>query len=181
LPREPQRILGIDAALRMTGFGAVEASGSAIAGIEHGVIANPAARPVAECLLHLRRRLLDVIERVRPAAAAVEGVFYCRNPRTSISLGAARGAVLIACAESGLPVYEYTAREIKQSVTGRGSATKEQVARMVVAMLGLAATPAEDATDALAAAICHVNHATVRSLGLDRILTAVESDREGGT
>lgn len=172
MPRETVRILGIDAALRVTGLGAVESTGGTCRALEFGVVANPASRSVADCLVHLRRELAACIERVCPAAAALEGIFYCRNVRTAITLGAARGAVLIACAEAGLPVYEYAPRDVKRAVTGHGGAEKDQVGRMMVAMLGLAEAPPEDAADALALAVCHAHSGTSRALGLARMLTA---------
>lgn len=181
MPRAPVRILGIDAALRVTGLGAVECAGGACRALESGVVANPASRPMADCLVHLRRGVAECLARVRPGAVALEGVFYCRNVRTSIALGAARGAVLIACAEAGVPVYEYAPRDVKRAVTGRGGAEKDQVARMVTAMLGLTGTPGDDETDALALAVCHAHSGTSRALGLARRLTAGAPTEEEGT
>jgi crossover junction endodeoxyribonuclease RuvC len=178
VPRETQRILGIDTALRVTGLGAVEASGGACTAIEYGVVVNPPKRPVADCLVHLRREIAAAITRVKPSVVAIEGVFYCRNVRTAIALGAARGAALIACAEAELPVFEYSPREVKQSITGRGGAEKEQVGRMVAAMLGLPAPAPEDAADALALAICHAHRATSRALGLERRLSGPANEQE---
>ncbi len=178
MPREPVRILGIDAALRVTGLGAVEVAGGACRALEYGVVANPASRSMADCLVHLRQGVADIIGRVRPAAIALEGIFYCRNVRTSIALGAARGAVLIACSEAGLPVYEYAPRDVKRAVTGRGGAEKDQVARMVTAMLGLAEPPCADASDALALAVCHAHSGTARALGLARRLTTEQQAEE---
>lgn len=179
MSREPVRILGIDAALRVTGVAALEAAGGACRAVEFGVISNPASRPVADCLVHLRRELAAWIERTRPSAAALEGAFFCRNVRTAITLGAARGAVLIACAEAGVPVYEYAPREVKRAVTGRGGAEKEQVGRMMVAMLGLAGPLPEDAADALALAVCHANAGTSIALGLARMLTGKTGEGKG--
>ena len=181
MPRNPVRILGIDAALRVTGLGAVESSGGACRAVEFGLVSNPASRPVSECLVRLRTGIAECIDRVRPAAVALEGIFYCRNVRTAITLGAARGAVLIACAEAGLPVYEYAPRDVKRAVTGRGGAEKAQVAHMIAAILGLERPPPEDAADALALAVCHAHAATTRALGRARLLSAatgMEADNE---
>jgi crossover junction endodeoxyribonuclease RuvC len=96
-----------------------------------------------------------------PDAAAVEGIFYCRNVKTAVLLGEARGVVVSVCARAGLPVFEYSPRRVKQALVGRGEAAKEQVASMVVRLLGLKEIPQEDSADALAIAICHAHARTI--------------------
>jgi crossover junction endodeoxyribonuclease RuvC len=107
-----------------------------------------------------------MIEQSSPAAASIEGVFHFRNPRTAVILGQARGAAMVACIQGGLPLYEYAPRRVKQAVCGSGSAPKEQVARMVAAILHLSRPLPEDESDAAALAICHLHHqTTVAGLG----------------
>lgn len=101
---------------------------------------------------------MEVIDRTRPDAAAIEGVFFCKNIKTVLMLGEARGVVIAACAVRGIPVYEYAPRRVKQAVVGIGSAEKAQVAKMVMTLLALREEPQEDAADALAVAICHLHN-----------------------
>ena len=104
--------------------------------------------------------MLEVIDRTRPEAAAIEGIFFCKNIKTVMMLGEARGVVIAACAVKGVPVYEYAPRRVKQAVVGFGGAEKGQVARMVMSLLALREEPQEDAADALALAICHLHNRT---------------------
>jgi len=154
------RVLGIDTSLRSTGVAVVEARGSRLASVEHGALKVPAKAPLSECLGRLDSGIRDVIERTRPDAAAIEGIFFCRNVKTAVRLGEARGAVIAACTVCGVPLYEYAPRRVKQAVVGYGGAGKEQVRRMVMSMLALDTEPQEDAGDALALAICHLNSRT---------------------
>jgi crossover junction endodeoxyribonuclease RuvC len=138
----------------------VEAKGTRLVPIEHGVIKIPQRVPLSECLGRLSREIAEIVDRAHPGAVAVEGVFYCKNARTALILGHSRGVAIAACAGLGLPVYEYAPRRVKQAVVGYGAASKEQVRRMVVSLLGLREAPREDAGDALAIAICHLHNAT---------------------
>ena len=151
------KVLGIDTALRCTGVGVVVAAGSSLRGVVWGVITNPARRPHSACLAHLFEEVRALIQREKPEAVAVEGVFFSKNVRTAVTLGQARGAVLAACALEQVPVHEYAPRAIKQAVVGYGNAHKEQVAKMVALLLGLAQPPDQDAADALALAIAHLH------------------------
>lgn len=157
------RILGIDASLRSTGVGVVEAGGSKLSAVECGALKTPAGKPLSECLRRLSRGITDVIERTGPEAAAIEGVFFCKNVKTAVTLGETRGAAIAACAAHGLPVYEYSPRKVKQAVVGFGAASKEQVRKMVMSLLGMEDEPQEDAGDALAIAICHLNSRTTHA------------------
>lgn len=155
------RVLGIDTSLRCTGYGVVESSGSRLKAVAFGVIKNPATRPLTACLRALDQGLREIIEKNRPDAVAIEGIFFCKNARTALILGQARGVALMACTAAGLPIYEHEPRRVKQAVVGHGAADKHQVAMMVTRLLGLSATPGEDdATDALALAICQVQART---------------------
>ena len=150
------RVLGVDTALRKTGWGIIEINGRKITAVDCGVIINPPTSGICDCMRRLNNAMKDLIVRYAPDEVAIEGGFYCRNARTAIILGTARGAVLGVLAEAELPVYEYAPRRAKQAVTGRGSATKEQVAAMVSTMLNIQVSNlADDSTDALALAICH--------------------------
>lgn len=153
-------VLGIDTSLRSTGLGLVEFRDGRIFGVGYDTIKNPARRPLSECLVNIRRTLADAIAEFKPDVAAVEGVFYAKYPATTLILGQARGVAIATCAESGLQVFEHEPRRVKQAVAGWGSATKDQVQKMVVSMLGLPAAPQEDAADALAIAICHIQSFT---------------------
>jgi crossover junction endodeoxyribonuclease RuvC len=152
------RVLGIDTSLRSTGVGVVEARGHRFSAIEFGRIHNAAKLKLSECLRRLDGGIREIIQRAQPEAVAVEGIFFCKNVRTAVILGEARGAVLAACAGASLPVYEYSPRRVKQAVAGFGGADKSQVRKMVMSLLDLRDEPQEDAGDALAIAICHLNN-----------------------
>ncbi len=151
------RVLAVDPALRSTGFAVVEGdpAGSCRA-VTFGVVHNPASREQSRCLAQIRTALAALIQEFQPDCAAVEGVIYVQSFRTAITLGAARGAALVAMAEAGLEVFEYAPRRVKQAVVGRGGAAKEQVAFMMRALLRLEAAPDPDAADALAIGMTHV-------------------------
>jgi crossover junction endodeoxyribonuclease RuvC len=152
------RVLGVDTSLRSSGVAVIEACGNRLVAVEYGVMKTPAKHPHSECLKRLLNGLADLIERTAPDAGVIEGSFYCKNVRTAIALGEARGTAIAACAAAGLPVYEYSPRRVKQALVGYGAASKEQVRRMVMSVLGIEEEPAEDASDALAIAICHLHN-----------------------
>lgn len=151
------RVLGIDTSLRSTGVGVVDSQAGKMLAVEYGRIHNSDHLPLSECLRRIDAGIREIIDRTRPELAAIEDIFFARNARTAMVLGEARGVVIAVCATAGLPVYEYAPRRVKQSVTGVGSADKGQVRKMVMAVLGLTEAPQEDAGDALAIALCHVN------------------------
>lgn len=152
------RVLAIDPSLRSTGYALVEPSGKGdgARALAYGTIANAPKLLQSGCLVAIRRRVLELIEEHAPECCAVEGVIFVQSYRTAITLGAARGASLIAAAERGLAIYEYAPRLVKQSIVGRGGAQKDQVAFMVRALLGLTETPSADAADALAIGLTHL-------------------------
>ncbi|HRZ87142.1 MAG TPA: crossover junction endodeoxyribonuclease RuvC [bacterium] len=150
------RVLGIDPGTRTTGYGIIETSGSRLLPITYGVIQTAARDSLSTCFLNIHRGITDVIMRFHPDVAAVEDIFYCKNVNSAIKLGEARGVAIVAAAQHGLDIYEYTPRKVKQAVVGYGAAEKLQVQKMVKALLGLPAVPEpEDASDALGVAICH--------------------------
>jgi len=159
------RVLAIDPSLRGTGFAVLEQLGQKIQPVTYGVIKNPDKRLSSSCLVAIRDRLAEVIHAHQPDCAAIESTIYVQSYRTAIALGTARGAALLAAAERGLPIYEYAPRRAKQAVVGRGAATKNQVAFMVRAMLGLTENPPADAADAMAIGITHFQSLTTAASG----------------
>ena len=148
--------IGIDPGSRITGYGLVERRGAEIVYVASGIVKTGAAGPIEARLLTIKRGLDEVIGRFHPEALAVEEIFMAKNPKTTLTLGQARGVVLLAAAEAGLPVFEYTPREVKSAVTGAGAAHKSQVAAMVGRLMKLDHEPeTEDETDAIAVAFCH--------------------------
>jgi crossover junction endodeoxyribonuclease RuvC len=148
--------IGIDPGSRITGYGLVELRGRDIVFIGSGIIRTGDSKPIGERLLAIKRSLDDVMRRYRPSALAVEEIFMAKNPKSTLTLGQARGIALLAAAEAGIPVFEYSSREVKSSVTGAGGAHKSQVAAMVGRLMRLDHEPeTEDETDALAVAFCH--------------------------
>ena len=154
------RVIGIDTSLRCTGLGVVESRGSKFTAVEYGIIKTPSPQPHSSCLCRLDKGLREMIERTKPDAASIEGIFFCKNIRTAVTLGQARGVVIAACAVAGIPVYEYSPRKMKQAIVGYGAAHKDQVGKMIMSMLALQEMPSEDAADALGLAICHLNAAS---------------------
>ncbi|MBI1796128.1 MAG: crossover junction endodeoxyribonuclease RuvC [Candidatus Eisenbacteria bacterium] len=153
------RVLGLDPGSRKTGFGVVERDGNRLRCVTHGTIA-PAARLALAARLHaIATRVGTLIESTRPDTVVIEEAFYHESVRSTLVLGHVRGALLVAAVEHGVTIAEYSPREIKLSVTGSGAAAKEQVGFMVCRLLGLAGTIPADASDALAAAVCHLNRA----------------------
>ena len=149
-------ILGIDPGSRKTGFGIIDVVASKTTYVTSGIIRLPEEELPAR-LKVIFDSVSELIGEYKPELMAVEEVFFARDPRAALKLGQARGAAIVAGGQADLPVAEYSARTVKQAVVGTGSATKDQVQHMVVRLLNLSATPAEDAADALAVAICHAN------------------------
>lgn len=165
------RVLAIDPAVRNTGYAILEGDPRKPTVVCYDVISVPAKIPQSAALSAIRTHLVHLIVQHKPDEVAVEGIIYVQSHRTSISMGAARAAALIAAADHGLPVYEYAPRKIKMAVVGNGTADKSQVAFMVRALLGLAETPSHDAADALAIALAHLQASDpLRAKLLDRRL-----------
>ncbi len=152
-------ILGLDPGTATTGYGLVnDDSGGGLHAIEYGIIQTPAGIPDSERLVILYQRLREIILLHRPQGSAVEKLFFQKNVRTAITVSQARGVILVSLAEAGLEIGEYSPNEIKQAVTGYGSADKHQVQEMVRVLLGLKDIPKpDDAADALAVAITHLH------------------------
>jgi crossover junction endodeoxyribonuclease RuvC len=150
-------ILGIDPGTQTTGYGIIRREGRSLVHIDNGVISPKKGLPLAERLAHIFSSLKIIIHEHGPQAAAVEEVFVAENARSALILGHARGVALLALSQAGLAIHEYSTREIKKAVVGYGNAEKNQVAQMVKRLLNLPEVAASDASDALAAAICHAN------------------------
>ena len=157
-------VLGIDPGTARTGYGLVSREGSALRMVDHGCIETIDDRPLGARLLLIHEALVDLIETYRPDVVGVERLFFNRNVQTASAVGQARGVVLLAAAQHGLPVFEHGPHEVKLAVTGYGRASKDQVQRMVQIVLSLAEPPRpDDAADALAVAVCTA-HAAPREV-----------------
>ena len=151
-------VLGIDPGTAHTGYGVVLARGPRLAALDGGVIETAAHDPLERRLARIHARVGDLLREHRPVALAVEDLFFGQNVRTAFAVGQARGAILLSAGVAGVPCYAYTPQQVKQAVCGSGRAEKDQVQRMVGALLSLPAPPRPDhAADALAVAICHAN------------------------
>ena len=158
-------VLGIDPGTAITGYGLVWGEGDDLRLVDYGVITTPSDKSQPQRLQEIYRQLTALIQERQPAEAAVEKLFFSRNVRTALSVGQARGVALLAMANAGLEIHEYTPLEVKQAVVGYGRATKNQVQEMVKMLLGLASVPQpDDAADAIAVAICHIHSARMKSL-----------------
>ena len=158
-------VIGIDPGTATTGYGLVRDSEDALEAVDYGVIETPAGLPLSERLLLLHNDLQKILLLHQPDSGAVEKLFFQRNVRTAMTVGQGRGVALLALAEAGISVAEYTPLEVKQAVVGYGAADKNQVQQMVRALLGLDSIPQpDDAADALAIAICHLHSARFTSL-----------------
>ncbi|HMP88720.1 MAG TPA: crossover junction endodeoxyribonuclease RuvC [Kiritimatiellia bacterium] len=153
-------VLGVDTSLRSSGVGLVRGPVRNPQFITCGTIKTPASQPHTECLRRLDAGISELIEEHNPDVVAIEGIFFCKNVRTAMILGQARGVVLAAAARAGKPVYEYAPRDVKKSLSGFGAASKDQVAKMITSLLKLNRVPQEDAADALAIALCHLHRVT---------------------
>lgn len=149
------RVLAVDPSLRCTGYAVLEKSNGKVRTVDYGTIKNRADMPSSRCLVAIRDRLAELIVRHEPDSAAIESTIYVQSYKTAITLGAVRGAAIVALAERGLPIYEYAPRRVKQAVVGKGAAAKQQVGFMIRAILGLTENPPADAADALAIGLTH--------------------------
>ena len=150
------KIIGIDPGLVQTGYGIINVNNNQTSLIDYGIIKPPPKDSLANRLLAIFNDVCEIISNHNPQILAIEEVFYGKNVKSSMRLGQARGASMVAAASKGIPVYEYSARKVKQSVTGNGNAHKTQVQFMVKAKLKMDHNPEPiDASDALAIALCY--------------------------
>ena len=167
------RVLGIDPGYATTGYAVIERVRGGLTAVAIGAVKTPSKESHAVRLATLRTELLDIIATHGPSAMAVERLFFTVNARTAMAVGQASGVAMATAGEAGLPVTEYTPTEVKQSVTGTGTAPKQQVQAMIAALLRLSSPPSPpDAADACALAICHLNRG-----GLSRALARTEAAR----
>lgn len=151
-------VLGIDPGVAITGFGLVVEGTQGVSAVDYGTLETPARMPLPERLHKLHVELAELIRRHRPEVMAIEELFFCRNVTTALGVGHARGVVLLAAAQAGLRVSEYTPMQVKQAVTGYGRASKAQIQDMIRLLLCLDHIPRpDDAADALAIAVCHAH------------------------
>ena len=155
-------VLGIDPGLANTGYGVVARRGGRLVALDGGCVQTPAGLAPELRLAAIHARVGELLDEHEPDAVALEELYFGANARSAFAVGQARGAVMLAAGQRGVPCSGYTPQQVKGAVCGTGRAPKDQVGRMVQALLALAAPPTPDhAADALAVAICHVNHAPV--------------------
>lgn len=152
--RNARRILGIDPGSRQTGYGIIDVRGNSISPVAWGVIRTDAMESFPDRLFQIHEKLSETILLHKPTEASVENVFLAKNAASALKLGQARGAAIVACRVHGIPVHEYSAKEIKSAATSYGAASKEQVGGMVCRLLGIREGVPPDASDALAIAFC---------------------------
>ncbi|MGH7928393.1 MAG: crossover junction endodeoxyribonuclease RuvC [Candidatus Binatia bacterium] len=156
-------MLGIDPGSVVTGWGLVEFEGNQLRHVANGIIGASTALGQAERLRQIHYGIEEIIKQYRPGAVSLEKVFFSRNAQSALKLGQARGMAMLAAAQNQIDVLEYSATEIKVAVVGYGHASKEQIQKMVSALLGLRGSLRADAADALAAAICHIHRRTYQT------------------
>jgi crossover junction endodeoxyribonuclease RuvC len=170
------RLLGLDPGLRRTGWGVIEADGNRLRYVGDGAIQSDGGGDMASRLLQLFAGIAQVIRDHRPDGAAVEETFLNKNPATTLKLGLARGMALLAPAQAGLTVAEYSAKTVKKSLVGTGGADKAQVQMMVRTLLPGVSPKSADSADALAVAICHAHHgASERAWAMGRAMAGGRS------
>ena len=153
-----QRIIGLDPGLNNTGFGILDYKGSKIKVVAYGLVSPQAKESIANRLEYLNSHINDLIDKFSPMSMALEDSFYSQNVKSAILLGQARGVLLLSAASKGIPSMVYAPRKVKQSVTGSGSSSKEQVKYMVEKILNVKKTiKSNDISDALAVGLCHIN------------------------
>jgi crossover junction endodeoxyribonuclease RuvC len=159
------KILGIDPGTIVMGYGVIEIENDEMALVDFGAITAPERSPISERLSLIYKNLLKIIKRHHPDAVAVEQPFVAKNARSALAIGRAQAIALLAAANNGIPTYDYTPAQVKMRVANYGASTKEQVQEMVRILLGLAEVPEpNDAADALAVAICHVQELRLKDL-----------------
>ena len=155
------RILGIDPGYAILGYGILDMKGNRFSVVDYGSILTDAGMEMPDRLQVLYDRLTEIIEEYEPEEASIEELFFNNNAKTAILVGEARGVAVLACAQKGLKISEYTPLQIKQALVGYGNATKHQMMDMTKRLLGLSQMPKpDDAADAIALALCHARSST---------------------
>lgn len=157
-------VLGVDPGLANTGYGVVARRDGRPVALDGGVIETPPGLPAERRLAAIHARIGELLAEHEPGAVALEELYFGQNARSAFAVGQARGAVMLAAGQRGVPCAGYTPQQVKGAVCGNGRAGKDQVARMVAALLGLLEPPRPDhAADALAVAVCHLNRAPLEA------------------
>jgi crossover junction endodeoxyribonuclease RuvC len=157
-------VLGIDPGLANTGYGVVARRGGRLVALDGGVVQTPAGASTERRLGDLHEALRALLAEHEPTAMALETLYFGQNARSAFAVGQARGVAMLCAGQAAIECFSYTPQQVKGAVCGSGAAGKEQVSRMVAALLALPAPPRPDhAADALAVAICHANHAPLQS------------------
>jgi crossover junction endodeoxyribonuclease RuvC len=157
-------VLGIDPGLTRTGYGIIEKSGATEKAVAAGVIRTEPSHPLGRRFVELARDLREIVAEYEPKMAAIEQVFVNNNRQTAMSVARASGVALLVLSEAGLDTAEYTPSAVKMALTGSGVADKQQMQRVVAMRLGLPSAPAPaDAADALAVALCHIQHESLNA------------------
>lgn len=158
-------VIGIDPGIRKTGYGVIRATNNVPELVDYGIISSDSTDPVANRIYSIFSDVQDLIDKYNPTVLSIEDIFFGKNVKSMLLLGQARGAALIAAASKDLIIYEYSPKKIKQSLTGNGNSEKHQVQFMVQNLLRLSSPPSpHDASDALAAALCHFQQIEVSAL-----------------
>lgn len=164
-----KRILGIDPGFATIGFGLIESDRGAVRMLRYGAITTPAGLEFPQRLTMIYDDMTELLELLKPDAAAVEELFFNTNITTGIQVAHGRGVILLACQKVGVPIFEYTPLQVKQAVAGYGRAEKRQVMEMTRRLLHLEQIPKpDDAADGLALALCHARSATSRLAELQK-------------
>ncbi|MCL2838919.1 MAG: crossover junction endodeoxyribonuclease RuvC [Oscillospiraceae bacterium] len=154
------RVLGIDPGFAIVGYGVVDYVGNKFSVVDYGAVMTKAGENIFDRLKVIYDEVAQIIERVNPDCVAIEELFFNTNTKTAITVAEARGILIIAALNAGVPVFEYTPLQVKQAVTGYGRADKNQVQQMIKVILNLEKVPKpDDVADALAIAICHAHSA----------------------
>jgi crossover junction endodeoxyribonuclease RuvC len=160
-------IMGIDPGFAITGYGIVKYEGNKFTPIDYGAITTASSMELPKRLLYLHNSLVELIDKYKPGAISIEELFFNKNIKTALTVGHGRGVAVLAAAQSGIDVFEYTPLQVKQSVVGYGRAEKSQMQQMIKVILNLPAIPKpDDVADALAVAVCHGNSYKMLSYGL---------------
>jgi crossover junction endodeoxyribonuclease RuvC len=158
------RVLGIDPGSRITGYGIIDSLGNRLIHVDNGAIFTDVKKDFPFRLHRIYLELTGIIERYQPETMAVENIFFGKSVQSALKLGQARGAAIVAGVNAGLPVFEYSALQVKQAVVGHGKSAKVQVQQMLKALLNLPEIAQEDASDALAVAVCHAHSCGMNAL-----------------
>jgi len=159
------RVLGVDPGTVVIGYGVIDSAGGSVSMVDCGALTCPARLPIVERLSILYNQLVEIVARHQPDVVAVEQPFMGKNANSALAIGKAQAIAMLAGANRGIPVYEYTPAKIKQRVANYGTSSKEQVQKMVSLQLGLSEVPEPaDAADALATALCHLAEVHLENL-----------------